>query len=67
MLLHALRPTLCRVGLHDWRNAVGNDEVQCCTRCGATRVTLRPGRRIQIADVQLEMSTQDEQMSEKES
>jgi Zn finger protein HypA/HybF involved in hydrogenase expression len=66
MLLHAIRPTLCQLGLHDWRQEEGNDEVQCCTRCDATRVTLRPGHRIEIANVQFEVSM-SKQVSVKES
>jgi hypothetical protein len=65
MLLHALQPTLCQLGFHAWRSAPQDEDVPSCARWEATRVTLRPGRKVSVADVQIEIA--DEKVYVKES
>ncbi len=64
MLLHAFQPTLCQLGFHAWRPDPQDEDVQSCARCGATRVILRPGRKVSVADVQIEIA--DEKVYVKE-
>lgn len=61
MLLPAIQPTLCPLSLHDWQPDPATEEdaeVQSCARGGATRVPLPPGRKANIAGVQIEFTNE---------
>ena len=53
MLLHAIQPTLCQLGLHAWQPDPRRDHVAYCARCGAAKVTLRAGSRIKIHNIEI--------------
>ena len=56
MLLQTVETTLCQWGIHAWVPAPGQRHVRYCTRCGAARVTLRPGGRARVGALELKIT-----------
>ncbi len=56
MLVQTMESTLCQWGLHTWEVQPGQPHVHSCARCGALRVTLRPGGRVQVGPLELKLT-----------
>jgi hypothetical protein len=67
MLLHAIQPTLCQLGLHVWQPDPRRGNVAYCARCGATKVTLKRGSSISVHGLEITVPHSESNETEKRS